>query len=188
MFGGTRGPTGLWPLQTLDPSVLAESSGEVRAVVVLVLTVLFGGAVIYRYGGRLDAAVDASMESPLVSVVYGAMAYALVVFVVSYAYSQLAQLGVAVPVLGLLGAGVLVVLLLSLGGLGFVVVGAWATDAVGSRDPWLGLVGVGVVGALAWLVLPFVGALLVWLGIAAIGIGGPVRRWIHGSKVEPATG
>jgi hypothetical protein len=176
------------PLQALDPSVMFGAPPEVRAAASLVLTVAFGGAVIYRYGGQLDGAVDASMESPLVSVVYGLMAYGLVVFVVAYAYSQLARLGVGAATIGLVGGLVLAAGLLSLGGLGFVVVGAWLTETVGSRDPWLGLVGLAAVAAIAWLVLPVLLGLLVWLGFAAVGIGGPVRRWVHGSFDDPPSG
>lgn len=165
--------------QVLDPSALFGAPASVRAAAVFLLTVLFGGAVIYRYGNRLDDAVDASMANPLLSVVYGLIAYGLVVFFTVYAYSQVSRLGVATTALTVLAAVVLGALLFTLGGLGFVVVGAWFTDALGMRDPWVGLVGVGLFGAVALFVLPTALGLLVWVAIAAVGVGGPTRRWMH---------
>lgn len=170
--------------QVLDPSVLIDGPASVRAVVVFFLTVLFGGAVIYRYGSRLDAAVDASTANPLLSVVYGLIAYGLVVFFTVYAYTQVARLGVAPTALTLVASVVLGTLLFALGGLGFVVVGAWVTETLGVRDPWLGLLGVGLVGAVALLVLPTVLGLLVWVAIAAAGVGGPTRKWMHADAAD----
>lgn len=172
------------PLQALDPSVVVDAPVTVQAAVSFLLTVLFGGAVIYRYGRRIDGGVDAWMASPHVSVLYGLMAYGIVVFLVAYAYNQLSRFGVGTTVLTVLGAVLLGIVLLSLGGLGFVVVGTWVTKTAGVRDPWLGLVGVGAVSAVAWLLLPFALGALVWFGIAALGIGGPARQWVHQSAVE----
>jgi hypothetical protein len=172
----------VWVLQTLGPSALVDVPAPVRAAVAFVLTVAFGGAVIYRYGGRIDGAVDASMTSPLLSVVYGIVAYGLVGAAVLYVYSQLVLLGVESVVLTVAAAAVL----LSLGGLGFVVIGTWLADVLGVDSPWLGLVGVGLVGAAALFVLPPSAGLLVWFGIAAVGVGGPARRWIHADAVDAA--
>ncbi|MFC6838050.1 hypothetical protein [Halomarina ordinaria] len=187
---GLEGPVPLpqLPLQAVDlPSALA-TPGPTRAVAAFLSTLVFGGAVLYRYGGRLDEAVDATAANPLVSALYGLAAYGLAVFLVGYAYSQLARLGVVSPAVATLVGSVLAVLLLSLAGLGFVVAGTWLTTAVGGRDPWLGLVGVGAVGALVWLVFPFGLALVVWFGIAGVGVGGPTRRWIHRDATESGEG
>lgn len=172
------------PVAVFDPSALLEAPASVRAAVGFLLTVVFGGAVIYRYGGRLDAAVDASTKNPLVSVVYGLIAYGLVGFFVAYGYTQLARLGVGTTALTVLAVVVLGLFLLSLGGLGFVVVGVWFTETFGFRDVWIGLVGVGLVAAVALFVLPVALGLLVWLAIAAVGVGGPTRRWIHAGGVD----
>jgi hypothetical protein len=167
-----------------DLASLLDAPPELRAGLSFLLTVLFGGALIYRYGGHVDRLVDTSMSSPLASALYGALAYGLAVFVVGYAYSQLSLVLAGSVLLRAAVAVALALVVLSLGGLGFVVVGAWAARAAGVGDPWLGLIGVGGVAAAAWLVLPVVGAALVWLAIAAVGVGGPTRRWIHADAAD----
>jgi hypothetical protein len=175
-------PVGSLVLQ-VDPSTIAGTPRPVLASASLLLTVLFGGGALYRYGGRIDGAADASMASPLVSVVYGVMAYGLVGFLTAYAFDQLLRLGGGSVVATVLTT-VFALAVFSLSGLGFAVVGVWVARSVGGRDPWLGLIGVGVVGALAWLLLPFLFGLLVTLAIAAVGVGGPTRQWVHGTTVE----
>ncbi|MDQ2056232.1 MULTISPECIES: hypothetical protein [Halobellus] len=172
------------PLQAFDPSVVFDAPAPTRAVGAFLASVVFGGLVIYRYGDRLTAAVEASTESPILSVLYGFIAYGLVSFLVVYAYSQLAGFGVGVSLITVAGAVVLGGALLSLGGLGFVIVGSWLANAAGVQDPWIGLLGVALGASIAVLVLPVVFGALVWFGVAAVGIGGPVRRWIHADKAE----
>lgn len=177
-----------WVLQALDPSVVLDVPASVRAAAVFVLTVAFGGAVIYRYGGRLDAAVETSMSSPLLSVVYGLIAYGLVGFFTAYAYTQVIRIGVGTTLVTAVAVVVLGGFLLSLGGLGFVVVGHWLAELLGLQGPWVGLVGVGLVSAVALFVLPVAVGVLVWLGIAAVGVGGPTRSWMHAEAVDVDTG
>ena len=185
---GLVGPHATLPLvQALDPSVLFDAPASARAAAVFLLTVVFGGAIIYRYGGRIDAAVDASKSNPLLSIVYGLIAYGLVAFFVVYAYSQVVRIGVGTGVITALAVVVLGGILLSLSGLGFVVVGAWLTDSFDIGDTWTGLVGVALLGAVALLVLPIGLGLLVWLGIAAVGVGGPTRSWMHAEAVDVST-
>ncbi|RLM53854.1 hypothetical protein DVK02_10505 [Halobellus sp. Atlit-31R] len=184
VVGAAAPPRPVVPLQAFDPSMILDMPASIRAVVAFLASVVFGGIVIYRYGDRVAAAVDASTKSPLLSVLYGFIAYGLVSFVVAYAYLQLAGLGVGTSVATAVGAVVLGSALLSLGGLGFVVVGSWLTNVLGLQEPWLGLVGVALVTAVAVLVLPLVAGVLVWFSVAAVGIGGPVRRWIHADSVE----
>jgi hypothetical protein len=124
------------------------------------------------------------MESPLRSALYGIMTYGGVFALIGYAYSQLVRLDIGATTLFVVAVTVFGVVVLSLSGLGFVVVGAWVTDLVGARDPWLGLVGVGTVGALVWFLLPVVAGVLVWFGVTAVGIGGPARLWFHADTVK----
>ncbi|WP_247415189.1 hypothetical protein [Halomarina salina] len=175
-------------VQAVEPAAILDASGPVLATLAFVATVLSGGAVLSVAGGRIDDAVDASMANPLVSVVYGLVAFGLVVFLVGYAVSQLSRFGVASGVLATLLLIVLCLLVLSLSGFGFVVVGAWLTTAVGGREPWVGLVAVGLVCATVWLVLPFAVAAVVWLALACLGVGGPTRRWIHADEAEATPG
>jgi hypothetical protein len=185
---GSEPSAWLSPVQAFDAAAVVEAPASVRAAVVFVLTVAFGGAVIYRYGGRLDAAVEASMRSPIRSVVYGLIAYGLVGFFLAYGYTQLLRVGVGTTAITVVAVAVLGSFLFGLGGLGFAVVGLWFTRALGARDPWIGLVGVGFVGALALFALPFAAGVLVWLGIAAVGVGGPTRTWMHAEAVDVETG
>lgn len=171
-------------LQAVDPTIVAETSGLTRAVLSFFLTVFFGGAVIYRYGDRLDDAVDASIDNPLLSVVYGIIAYGGVVFLFGYAYSQLARVGVETGAIAVVAIPAFGGLVLLLGGAGFAVVGAWLASIADFRDPQTGLVAVSIAGGLGWLLLPDAFAVLTWLGIAAVGIGGPVRRWFHAESTR----
>jgi hypothetical protein len=163
----------------LDPSVVADTSAPIRAAVSFLSTVLFGGLVIYQYGGRLGPAVTASTDSPLLSALYGVIAYGGGVFLFGYAFSQLFQVGVDTRLLVLVIGPLFALFVLVLGGAGFVVVGAWLTSVLGTRSLWTGLVALGGLTAVGWLLLPALLAFVVWLAVAAVGIGGPVRRWLH---------
>ncbi len=167
-----------------DPTAIEATPRSVLAAATLISTVFFGGFIMYRYGGRLDAGIDASMERPLLSVVYGIVSYSIVVFVVGYAYSQLLRVGVVSTAVSLLLTGMFAAIVLSISGAGFVITGTWLTRAIGVGDPWLGLIGLGIVSAIAWLVLPLAIGLAVWGAIAAVGVGGPARLWFNATASE----
>lgn len=174
------------PLQALDPSVVADAPATVRAAAVFLTTVLFGGVVVYRYGGRVDEAAGASRERPLLAVVYGLGAFGFVLFVVAFGLSELSRAGVGLRVVSTFVFVALAVMVLSLGAVGFAVVGVLLADAFGFRDPMLGLVGAAGASAVAWFLLPVVPGALVWVVIAAVGVGGPTRRWVHRDSVDAA--
>jgi hypothetical protein len=179
---------GVLAVQSLDPSSLLDLSPTALAALAFLATVVFGGGVVYAAGGRVDRAVESSMTNPFVSVLYGVVAFGLVVFLVGYAYSQLARLGVGRNVFATLTVLLIGVLVLVLSGVGFAVVGVWLSDVAGTRDPWLGLVVVGGVGAVAFLLLPLAVAAVVWFAIAGVGVGGPTREWIHADEAEASVG
>lgn len=182
MLAGLAVLPGAAAAQPVDPSVVVASGpSPVRAAGSFALVLLFGGAVLYLYEGFVDRSIDSSMERPLVSVVYGAIAYGLVVFIGGYASTQLARFGGG-TVLPLVGAAVFGAAVLALAGLGFAVVGTRLTEVRGERRHWLGLVVGAAVSALAWLALPLLPGLLVWVAVAAVGIGGPTRNFIHDSR------
>ncbi len=173
---------GVATAQSVDPSAAVDAPAYLRAAGSFVLVLLFGGAFVYRYGEFVDDSVDVSMDRPAISLVYGVIAFALVVFLSGYVLSQVGRLGISSPaVLPVFGAA-LVGIFLVLSGLGYAVVGARLTELEGKRQPWRGLVVGAAVGALAWLLLPPLTGLMVYLAVAAVGIGGPVRRWIHASE------
>ena len=142
------------------------------------LVVAFGGGLLSRYGGVVDRSVEAFLERPLVAAVYGLLAYGLVGFLGTYAYSQLARVGVDVGAVSV----VVGVVVLALTGFGFVVVGTTVTDVLGTRRPWKGLVVGGVLSAVGWLLLPLIAAVVAWTVLAAVGIGGPARKWVHADR------
>ncbi|SFR65458.1 hypothetical protein [Halogeometricum limi] len=173
------------PMQAVDPAALTDAPRTVRAGVSFASTIVFGGATLYWFGGTLDEAVTASTESPLLSLLYGVLAYGFAFFAVGYTYSQLARIGAASPLFSSVLVAALAVFVLSLTGYGFAVVGAWAGEAFGLSSPWPGLVGAATLGAAVWLLAPFAVGLVCWVVLAAWGLGGPTRRWVHESEARP---
>jgi len=173
--------------QVVDAAAVVGAPAPVKALASFLATTTFGGAVLYRYGPRVDDAVEASAASPLVSALYGLAAYVLAAFAASYLFSQLPRLGLGGTATGVVGVAVLALVGLSLGGAGFAVAGAWLAGVAGGNDPWPGLLAVGGVGAAAWLVLPGLAAPAAWLAIAAVGVGGPTREWIHAGSAPRET-
>jgi len=168
----------LAPLQWgTDPTAVVASDPG-RAVASFLLVVAVAAAVRYRRAGLLDRAVDATLERPLTAPLYGVAASALGWLVVAYAFGQALRIGGAVGQAGVvLGVGAA----LCAAGFGFVVVGATLMTVVGDRRPWAGpLVGAGL-GALVLVALPRPAGLVVWVFVAATGLGGVARRWLHAS-------
>jgi hypothetical protein len=166
----------------VDPAVLTELSGVARAAGSFGLLLLSGGLVLARDDRFVDGAVEVSMTRPHVSVVYGCMAYGFVVFVGGLGLTQLGQLGVSAPPVLLAAAALVSVAVVFLSGLGYAVVGAWLTGLYGPRQPWNGLVFGAVLSSLGWLVLPLVPGAVVWVVLGAVGLGGPVRAWVHDER------
>lgn len=163
-------------------ATVADAPGVVRAVGSVAAVGLLGGAILARRGGFVDRAVDDTMDRPAVAIVYGLFAYVFVVFAGLYVNNVLSQVGAAdTPagglVVGVLGGGVAL-----LGSLGFLVVGTLLTDLYGARSRRRGLlVGAGLSG-IAWLALPVAAAFVAWVLVAAFGVGGPTRTWVHSSR------
>lgn len=156
---------------------------SVRAFGPALLAFLFGGAAIFRYGARIERAVERSMTNPLSSALYGFAAAGGLLLLTAYAYSQLARIDVGTELLATLGVVALAAVALALSGYGFAVVGAWLASALGVRDPLFGLVGVSAACGVATYVLPTLVGLLVWAVVVAVGIGGPAREWIYRDAV-----
>lgn len=175
------GPTtaAVIPLQTLEPISQLGSSAATRAMVAFLTSTVVGGFVLYQYGNRIDTAVEASTSNPPVSVIYGVMAYGLIAFFGAYGFSQLSRIGIGAATVATISGLVLLGILLSLGGVGYAILGSWLADAAGFGDPFLGVVAAGLVGAVAVLALSTLAGAVVWFLIAAVGLGGPVRNWVH---------
>ncbi|WP_251342542.1 hypothetical protein [Haloplanus halophilus] len=167
------------PLQSgATGPVPVPATAPVRAAAACVLVLAVGAALRYRWPDALDRAVDATLERPVRSPIYGVATAVLGWLVVAYAFGQAGRLGaVAGRAAAVVGTGGALVVAAA----GVVVVGTTAATVVG-EDAWTGpLVGASVSG-LVWLALPAAAALGVWLLVAAVGIGGAARRWIHASR------
>lgn len=173
---------GVATAQPLDPSAVVETSGPVRGVGSFLAVLLVGGVFLYLYRGFVDRSTDAVMERPGVAVLYGLVAYLIVGFLGVYALDLVLRLGVSNTPIALVAPVIPVTGVLVLAGLGFAVVGTLITDLQGNRRPWRGLVLGAAISAATWVVLPPLVAFLAWAGVAAFGIGGTTRRWVHASR------
>ncbi|AZH26724.1 hypothetical protein [Haloplanus aerogenes] len=171
------------PLQWgLGPADVTGVPGRAVASFLLVLSV--AGVVRYWRAGMLARAVDATLDRPLRAPLYGVATAVLGWLVVAYAFGQALRLGGRVGQVAVaLGVGVA----LLAGGFGFVVVGTGVTAALGDRRPWAGpLVGASI-SAVVLLALPTLAGTLVWVLVAATGLGGVARRWLHASQSVETT-
>lgn len=170
---------GVAAAQPVDPTIVTEAEGHWLALASFGLVTLMGALFLFRAGARVDRAVDATFAQPIVAIVYGGMAFAMVVFTSLYATYLLSQVGLVDTRFAYLVVVILVGGASALAGFGYAVVGTLLTDIQGARRPWQGLLLGATISALGWLALPFLWALLAWLGVAAIGIGGSTREWVH---------
>jgi hypothetical protein len=179
----TRGGAvvGIVPLRTVGggPIDVVGVGGPTRAVASFLLVLVVGTAIRYRWGDVLDRSVEATVERPARGTIYGVAAVVFGWLMVAYAFAQAFRLGTALgtAAVALGTAGALVVV-----AAGFVVVGTTVVTILDRGWAWAGpFVGAAISG-LAWLALPFGPGLAVWLLLAAVGVGGPARRWVHASQ------
>ena len=165
--------------QPLGPSTLVDAGPLTRAIASFVLVVLFGAAVLFRRAEFVDGAVDDTLERPLVGVVYGLLAYVLVLFAALYVADVITRLGFAGTPFGYVALAILVGGVGLLAGVGSLVLGTVLTDLVAVRQPLQGLVLGAGLAAVGWLALPDLAAAAIWVLIPAIGLGGPMRKWVH---------
>lgn len=176
--GATTLTDGWLALSAADPIAVLDASRTVRAVAAVALVLVVGGTLVWRFEPVVARSVDAAMSRPLRSTAYGVAAHATVAFggvLLASTFSQLPISGSALlgPLLGL-------VVLLVAGGWGFTVVGGSILERGGTSSRWAGLlVGALIAGGLA-VVDPAVAG-VGWLLVVSIGIGEPVRSWLHAS-------
>lgn len=175
---------GVAAAQPVDPTAMADAPAFVRGAGSFLLVSLFGGVVLARREPLVDRAVDDVMGRPSVSVLYGLVAFVLVLFAGFYASDLLGRVGVAATPLGYVAIAILVGGVSTLAGLGYVVVGTLLTDLHGGRRPWYGLLLGAALSAVGWVALPVPAAFAVWVLVAAFGVGGRTRTWIHSERFE----
>jgi hypothetical protein len=168
--------------QPIDSTSLTSLSVVGRALLSATLVAGFGAVLVDRKGTFVDQAVDDLLARPSVAIIYGLIAYVLVLMVGMYVVSLLAEVGAVNTAASLVPLAILVIGGIALGALGFVVVGTVLTDLRGVRRPWQGLaIGVAI-SAVGWLALPAIWALALWLLLAAFGVGGTTRTWVHSER------
>lgn len=166
----------------IDPGVITDSSRPIRAAVSLLVVTLVGQVFQVRFGGLLDRAVNDVRGRPRVAVIYGMVAYGILAFTGFFLNNVLVQSGTLDTPLALIALILVVVSVLVLSSFGFLVVGTVVTDLRPGSLPWQAPVLGGVVSAVPWLVLPFVAGVVVWLAVAAFGVGGRTRTWVHSTR------
>lgn len=180
LVGGIGVPV---PVAAVDPSIAVDAPAPVRATAAFVLVVLLGGLLARRRGPFLDRSVTALLDRPLGSIGYGVAAHLLIVFTGVYLTARLGQVQFSGVNASNLGLVVLVVLVLSVGVVGFTVVGSAAVDIWGGGSDWAGPVLGGIAAGVLASLGPLVGG-VGWLLVASVGIGGPMRRWVHAGYVD----
>jgi hypothetical protein len=177
---------GVAAAQFTDPRSLSEVPRIQLALASVALVLVFGGVAIYRYGNRVDRSVDSLIDRPGIAVAYGLIAYILVLFSALFLFSQIGRLGVANSFLTPIWSLGLAAAIGAVTGYGFVVVGTLLTDIQGQRRPQHGLVLGALLSGVGWVALPFMGGVAVWTVVAAFGIGGSMRKWIHSEHTVEA--
>jgi len=165
--------------RALGPSTVADAPAVVRALASVVLVGLVGVAFLARYRPVVDRGVEDTMDRPLVGIVYGLFAYVLVLFAGFYANDLFVRAGVAGTPVGYVALAILASGLVLVTSFGFLVVGTVVTDLSGGRRPWHGLLLGALLSGTSWLLLPAVAAIGACVLVAAVGIGGATRSWVH---------
>lgn len=170
------------PPLVAGPPQLTDASGPALAVASFALALAFGAGLLTWRPETVDRAADRAVEGSPLAVGYGLVAFAVVAVVGGYGLSQAARAGLGGATVRWLGVLVVGTALAALGSFGHLVVGTYLTELEGPRRPWVGAVVGAVASAVPWLALPTLPALAVWTLVAAVGLGGPTRHYIHDDR------
>ncbi|WP_311172921.1 hypothetical protein [Halobellus ordinarius] len=178
----TQGVIAVVTAQVGDPSVLLGMPGPYYAVGSFLTVLAAAVGLLARRESLVERATDRAIERSPLAILYGVIPFALSAFVGGYVLSQAARVGAGGPLIVTGMASLVGIALVTLAGLGYLVVGSYLTEIEGARRPWPGaVVGAGL-SAIPWLVLPLLPALFVWFVLAAVGLGGTTQEWIHGER------
>jgi len=168
--------------QVGDPAALLELSGPAYAGLSFLAILAASVGLLVRREDTVDRAVDRATRGLPLAAVYGIIPFAAVLFVGGYVLSQSARVGVTNRLLVRALGAVVVATVVTLAGLGYLVIGAYVTELEGKRRLWIGaVIGAGL-SALPWLLLPLLPALAAWVVVAAVGLGGTTQEWVHGER------
>jgi len=166
----------------LMPGVGTELSRPLRGLVSFVLVLVAGALVLRMRRNYVNESIDAISDSPATAVLYGIAGYVIVGIVGLYGATTLARLSVAGGVFVRVAILISSAFVLVLTSFGFLVVGTLLTDIFGSRRPTYGLLIGAFLSAVSWVLLSPAGSIVSSLAIAAFGIGGSARIWIHSER------
>lgn len=166
----------------VSPDAVASTSRVVRGVVAFVLVLGIGVGIRQLGRGYVDESISAIQENPATAVVYGISGYIIVGIVALYGATTLARLSLAGGLLVRAGVVASSVAVLVLTSYGFLVVGTLLIDLVGRRRGVEGVVIGAVLSGLSWALLSLTGSIVSSFAIAAFGIGGSARVWIHSDR------
>lgn len=165
-----------------DPSALLDLSAPAYAGLSFLAILTAGVGLLAWRADTVDLAVDHAIRGLPLAALYGVIPFAAVVFIGGYVLSQSARVGVANQALVWVLGAVVIACIVTLAGLGYLVIGTYLTEVEGSRRPWTGAaLGAGL-SALPWIVLPTLPALATWVVVAAVGLGGTTQQWVHGER------
>jgi hypothetical protein len=166
----------------LEPGGVTELSRPLRGLLSFLLVLVAGTVVLRLRQGYIDESIDAIFDSPATAILYGFAGYVIVGIVSLYGTTTLARLSVAGGVLVRILIIIWSLFLLLLTAFGFVVVGPLLTDILRSRHTSYGLLIGASLSAVSWVLFSPVGSIVASLAIAAFGIGGSARLWIHAER------
>lgn len=169
-------------LQTVDPIAILDVSRVARASAAIALVLVVGGVLVWRFEPFVDRSVDAAMARPLRSTAYGVAAHVVVAFAGVLLSSNFALLPIAGRNTAVLGPLLGLVVLLVASGWGFTVVGTSIRERWEVTSRWAGLLGGATIAGGIAVVDPAVAG-IGWLLVVSMGIGEPVRMWLHESTI-----
>jgi len=168
----------LYPLQAADPSIVLDLPAPLRSLIAFSVVLVFGAGILWRYDSLIDRSIKASVDRPLSALGYGVAAHLSIAFFGAYAVSQLGQLSYAGWSLGGIGVWAGVAVMAAVASWGFTVVGTAAAEYGWQRNRWHGVLLGGVLAGFVVIPDPLF-AVVIWVFIVSVGIGGPVREWFH---------
>lgn len=168
--------------QSVDPSVVVGAPAVVRAAIAALIVGVVGVGFLTWRRETIDSAVGDTIDRPKVAVAYGLVAFGIVAFVALFANNVLVQAGLLTTPLALLIVAIPAIGVAVVGGLGFLVVGTLLTGLNGPHRPRQGVLFAAILSALCWVAGPLLVSFVVWMLVAAFGVGGTTRTWVHSER------
>lgn len=188
LFGAAiqaRPPGGAIPLQVAPVLEALNQPWWLRGGAAFAMVVVLGAVMQLRFGPVVDRSVEFSTDRPFAALMYGVGTHFVILFAGLYIMNQLRYVTISGYSGELLGPIAGLLLLGTVGAVGFTVAGSALLELLGESNQWYGL----LIGALIAALIAGVAALidlrigaLVWILIVSMAIGGPIRVWVHAAE------